>query len=490
MALSVATVRERWDATGGQDPLFAAIDGRNCPHLPAGDPAAHSLLLDARPVPRRSAVAAARRRRARRSTREFTIEVVRDPTGCNTHPALRPDSRRADGLGVPPPASRREHEIPDAQQLRRRPVHRQGARLPAVRDPETGLPTSMNMMADARATTLKAQAARRGAHAPRAAARLAPAALQRPRRLRGADLRGAGARRGGRRSRRAGGPPGLRPARTSRPARPACSATTPRAGCFRSAMRGGSCRTAAAARARSASAARVDRARPRRVHVPHVLDPRLDAPEHASASAIPMKRTCSTCHGMHMTGMDVANGWMDIGTTNLPWAREAPLNPWTTRRAAAAAVQDHLQRRHRAARVPRPRDLHAGSGPRAGHGQVQRRRRDRHAAVPRARGARAVLLERLRARRCASSSTSTTGASTSATPSKRSEDLDQLLERAMNARTATPDRASLQRARSRRARSPRGRRRRSSATSSPARSCATRPPCRAGSPSTTASSTS
>jgi cytochrome c peroxidase len=32
---------------------------------------------------------------------------------------------------------------------------------------------------------------------------------------------------------------------------------------------------------------------------------------------------------MHMTGMDVANGWMDIGTTNLPWAREAPLNPWT-----------------------------------------------------------------------------------------------------------------------------------------------------------------
>jgi hypothetical protein len=44
----------------------------------------------------------------------------------------------------------------------------------------------------------------------------------------------------------------------------------------------------------------------------------------------PVKRTCSTCHGMHMTGMDVANGWMDIGTTNLPWAREAPLNPWTS----------------------------------------------------------------------------------------------------------------------------------------------------------------
>ena len=36
----------------------------------------------------------------------------------------------------------------------------------------------------------------------------------------------------------------------------------------------------------------------------------------------PIKRTCATCHGMHMTAMDVANGWMDIGTTNQPWARE------------------------------------------------------------------------------------------------------------------------------------------------------------------------
>jgi hypothetical protein len=43
----------------------------------------------------------------------------------------------------------------------------------------------------------------------------------------------------------------------------------------------------------------------------------------------PTKRTCATCHGMHMTGMDTANGWMDIGSTNLPWASEVPLNPWT-----------------------------------------------------------------------------------------------------------------------------------------------------------------
>jgi cytochrome c peroxidase len=45
----------------------------------------------------------------------------------------------------------------------------------------------------------------------------------------------------------------------------------------------------------------------------------------------PIKRPCSTCHGRHMTAMDVANGWMDLGTTNLPWAKEAPVSPWATR---------------------------------------------------------------------------------------------------------------------------------------------------------------
>jgi len=34
--------------------------------------------------------------------------------------------------------------------------------------------------------------------------------------------------------------------------------------------------------------------------------------------------------GARVENTDVANGWMDIGTTNLPWARETPRNPWTT----------------------------------------------------------------------------------------------------------------------------------------------------------------
>jgi len=46
MSLSVRTVRERWAATGGKDPLFAAVDGMNCPNLPPDDPRSHSLLLE------------------------------------------------------------------------------------------------------------------------------------------------------------------------------------------------------------------------------------------------------------------------------------------------------------------------------------------------------------------------------------------------------------------------------------------------------------
>jgi hypothetical protein len=47
----------------------------------------------------------------------------------------------------------------------------------------------------------------------------------------------------------------------------------------------------------------------------------------------PIKRTCATCHGMHMTGMDTANGWMDVGSTNHPWALEPPESPWAREQA-------------------------------------------------------------------------------------------------------------------------------------------------------------
>src|SRR5262245_56523127 len=86
MALGVAAIRERWELTQGKDPLFAAIDGSNCPNLPQAERASHSLLLERGlfriflPWPPRAADGTV-------IEPEFTIEVVRDPTGCNTDPA-------------------------------------------------------------------------------------------------------------------------------------------------------------------------------------------------------------------------------------------------------------------------------------------------------------------------------------------------------------------------------------------------------------------
>lgn len=37
----------------------------------------------------------------------------------------------------------------------------------------------------------------------------------------------------------------------------------------------------------------------------------------------PIKRTCATCHNSLMAGLDVAPGWMDLGTTTMPWTRTA-----------------------------------------------------------------------------------------------------------------------------------------------------------------------
>jgi cytochrome c peroxidase len=73
MSLSARDVRARFAATRGQDPLFADIDGANCPNARAGEAADHSLLLRHGliriflPVP---------------VTAQFTISVVHDPYGC------------------------------------------------------------------------------------------------------------------------------------------------------------------------------------------------------------------------------------------------------------------------------------------------------------------------------------------------------------------------------------------------------------------------
>ncbi|HET6564935.1 MAG TPA: hypothetical protein VFG52_05935, partial [Xanthomonadales bacterium] len=156
MSLSVDSIRQRWQETEGKDPLFASIDGSNCPHLPAGDPASHSLLLD-RGLIRIFLPWPPRTPEGQTIDPEFEIEVVRDPTACNTHPEYGLSSA-APHISVyrrPRPAINLRYVV--ANSFIATPfVGKSG--LLAPRDPKTGKPLNLNMMADAREPTLASQA--------------------------------------------------------------------------------------------------------------------------------------------------------------------------------------------------------------------------------------------------------------------------------------------------------------------------------------------
>jgi hypothetical protein len=153
MSLSAATAQARWRSTQGKDPLFAAIDGSNCPHLPQEKESSHSLLLE------RGLIRVFRQWPPKDATgkdidAQFTIEVVRDPTGCNTHPQYGLKSKTPTISVYRRPRPVTNTKFLTAVGFSFEPKNG----LPLPRDPETGLPMSGNLMADSRAPTLKAQA--------------------------------------------------------------------------------------------------------------------------------------------------------------------------------------------------------------------------------------------------------------------------------------------------------------------------------------------
>ena len=77
-SFSAAGARGRFEQTQGSDPLFAAVDGANCPNAQQGDRAGHSLLLQSGLI--RIALKLP-------ATTQYTISVVHDPYGC----AITPD---------------------------------------------------------------------------------------------------------------------------------------------------------------------------------------------------------------------------------------------------------------------------------------------------------------------------------------------------------------------------------------------------------------
>jgi hypothetical protein len=160
MGLSLKTIQQRWSTTGGKDPLFASIDGSNCPSLPQGERSNHSLLVEHGliriylPWPPRAADGS-------KVDPEFTIDVVRDPSTCNldrlyglhsANPMISVFRR--------PRAVANEHYISASFALRgvrgRRLNNKTGE--PLSINPETGQRTGLPIMADGREPTLRTQA--------------------------------------------------------------------------------------------------------------------------------------------------------------------------------------------------------------------------------------------------------------------------------------------------------------------------------------------
>lgn len=326
MGLSLTSIRTRWEETGGTDPLFAMVDGANCPNLPRLDEASHSLLLErglirvALPWPPRDSA-------GNTMEPEFSVEVVRDPTGCNTDPVYGLDGERHE-ISVyrrPRPAGNLRYVT--AAKFGVTPFIGKTGAL-ALTDPETGKPVNMNMMADAREGTLKqqAQSAARG-HLELAEglsaeqlARVQDFELQ----LYAAQSwsNGAGALF------EDGGPSGLGPQGMANGNDGLLGNNTsnfvfPMEDKWKELPSDG---------ANAEEAARNEfRESVQRGH--DVFFYRtfwISDAMHINTVGLgnPIKRTCATCHGMHMTGMDTANGWMDLGTTNAPWALEPPESPW------------------------------------------------------------------------------------------------------------------------------------------------------------------
>jgi hypothetical protein len=325
MSISVATIARRWQETEGKDPLFAAIDGRNCPHLPAGDAAAHSLLLKrglirvSLPWPPRDSSGAA-------ITPGFSIEVVRDPSGCNTHPEYGLDGERHEISVYRRPRSAINLRYVTAAGFGVTPFIGKTGML-AAKDPETGRPVNMNMMADAREATLKTQA---NSAANGHMQVTTPLSTEQLARIQAFELQLYGAQswsNGAGSLVETGGPSGFGP-QNLRAGRDGVLGNNTSNYVFPMEDKWANLPAVEGA---DAMARRDFRESVQRGH--DVFFYRtfwIKDATHINTVGLgnPIKRTCATCHGMHMTGMDVANGWMDLGTTNAPWALEPPESPW------------------------------------------------------------------------------------------------------------------------------------------------------------------
>jgi hypothetical protein len=309
MSVSVESIRERWRATQGRDPIFAAIDGSNNPSLPQDAASSHSLLLNrglfrvGMPWPPRGI------------TPEFTIELVRDPTGVNRDPIYGLTS------ATPTVSVFRRPRVAANLKYVTSPDGLFNVKLGVLmdKDPDTGLPSSMNIMADARAASLSVQAQsayhdHQGGQGP-----LPPAQLERILAFeKQVYVAQAWDARGGSLI-EPNGPAALGPANVARHEVHVLNGTKTPGFHFFDMWLQPSGAPDPKADFRASVARGNDIFLNRRFWVKDV------AHINSIGLANPAKRTCAVCHNAQTSGMDLAPGWVDLGTTNFPTWTESPV---------------------------------------------------------------------------------------------------------------------------------------------------------------------
>lgn len=335
MSLSIESIRKRWKVTGGTDPIFAAVDGSNCPNLPQGEASSHSLLLEhglfrtARPWPPRNLDGTP-------ITPEFTIEVVRDPTGCNTSAEYGLTSKNPMVSVYRRPRPTANLKYVNAVGFSFEP--KQGLPLPT--DPETGKMISGNLLADGRMPTVRAQIRdamrvhlEMKTPTPQPVVESIEEFLDGLYSAQSVHLAGGLLTDGG----AEGGPETLRDARPGDlqyGGAPIWKEFLP----WKEAGKDES--LAAQQREFRESVARGAEIFAKRTFL---IDDTAGITNMGFGS--PVRNSCAFCHNMQRTGMDVAPGQVDLGTTNLPHANSAPHLPlFKLRCKEGARPHPHLGR--------------------------------------------------------------------------------------------------------------------------------------------------
>jgi len=337
MSLSVRSILSRWKLSGAKDPLFAPVDGANCPNLPMEKRSSHSLLLSkglfriALPWPPRDAT-------GRTIRPEFDITLISDPTGCNSDPVYGMASKHphVSVFRRPRMAANLKFVEPD------KPVSLWSIRTGEVRpvDPETGHRLGGNLMADSRDATLRAQMDDAARTHMQASMGLSPADRAAIRRFEvqiyaaqiddrvGGSLQSDGAFLGPQALR--DGKPVAVMAYSARPifpeiegwitSRVASSIT------WRPLVRLPEFPRQRPNEANETPQQRAYRDSVARGYLSFVYRQFLirNVADLNGFIGNPVKQTCASCHNMVQTGMDVAPGYLDIGTNTIPTAIPAP----------------------------------------------------------------------------------------------------------------------------------------------------------------------